>query len=383
MMVLVLSAAFLLSAAYVLFIVTLYRSWKELPPFTSSLQPSVSTSVSVLLPVRNEAAHICGILKKILSQNYPSHLFELILIDDHSTDSTTDLARSFADARLRLLRLSEYREGKGKKAALALGVRQARGHLVVTTDADCTPGPNWLRELVSFYETTSFRMVAAPVLFHREHGPLERFQSLDYLGMMGFTGAGIQSGCFFLGNGANLAYEKALFEEVGGFSGFRRVVSGDDVLLVQKVEAQQPGSIGFLKSPEAVVYSLPQPNRSSFLQQRLRWASKGRHYRGSSLPLLQALVFVVCASVPVFLLLIPFCGLPALAAAGLVLGAKGAADYFWLRHLAHFFRRSGLLRGFWLNELYHLVYILAVGGGSLLGLSFRWKGRRYVSSTAS
>ena len=120
--------------------------------------------------------------------------------------------------------------------AIGTAIAHASGDLIVTTDADCIVPTNWLQLFVSFYEINGLQFIAAPVNFHLEKSLFERFQSLDFLGMMGVTGASIQLGWMNMCNGANLAYSKRAFERVEGFAGIDHLASGDDILLMQKIE---------------------------------------------------------------------------------------------------------------------------------------------------
>ena len=128
-----------------------------------------------------------------------------------------------------------------------------------------------------------------------ERNLLERFQSLDFCGMMGITGAGIHKKYLLMGNGANLAYEKAVFEEVGGFEGIDHLASGDDILLMQKIAKVYPEQLVFVKNLEAVINTTAQPTWRAFIQQRVRWASKSAQYPQRGLPYnwQQCICFVV------------------------------------------------------------------------------------------
>ena len=100
-----------------------------------------STGVSVIVVARNEADTILSCLQGILSQSYPGHLVEILVIDDHSTDETNNKVLSLRDESIQLLRLQHYPEyiftPAYKKSAIALGVEKARHEMIMVTDADC------------------------------------------------------------------------------------------------------------------------------------------------------------------------------------------------------------------------------------------------------
>lgn len=339
------------------------------------------TSISVLVPARNEAANIAACIKTVLQQNYPPELFELIVIDDHSTDATAATVQGFPTVhqKLRLLHLSDFINNEPlkayKKKALEVGIAQARGELIVTTDADCLAQPDWLRLLASLYENRQARCIAAPVNFYRETNLLERFQSLDFAGTMLLTGAGIRSRFMRFANGANLAYPKAVFEEVNGFAGIDHLASGDDMLLVQKIAARYPTDVHFLKNAAATVFTAARPDWRSFLQQRIRWATKSSAYREWQITLMLAGVFFFCCNIILCALLSPFWRAAAVAL-GFQLAVKIFFDYQLLGSACRFFHRKGLMRHFLPAQVLHILYIVVLGFAANLIKQYEWKGRR-------
>ena len=131
----------------------------------------------------------------------------------------------------------------------------AKGNLIVTTDADCIVQPEWLQTIASYYEEFGPVFIAAPVVYTNPlHGDsffkklLKIFQSLDFITLQGITGASVYKKFHNMCNGANLAYEKKVFNEVGGFEGIDQIASGDDMLLMHKIQKIYPGRIQYLKS---------------------------------------------------------------------------------------------------------------------------------------
>ena len=93
-------------------------------------------------------------------------------------------------------------------------------------------------------------------------------------------------------NGANLAYSKAIFYAVDGFKGIDNIASGDDMLLMDKIQKQYPGSIGFLFSDNSIVQTLPMPTWKDFINQRIRWASKAGKYKDIKIIAVLVLVYL-------------------------------------------------------------------------------------------
>jgi len=350
--------------AYLAAIGYIRRWWRRLPEWRTPTNDNPTVFISVIVPARNEAANIEACLQSLLSQNYPVNLFEIIVVDDHSEDDTAVRARALHDDRIRVVTAP----GMQKKQALAYGVSLAQGELIASTDADCQAPPQWLSLLASAYEKQQPAFIAAPVAFHKENNLLGYFQSLDYLGMMVLTGAGIYSGRLLLANGANLAYPKAVFEEVGGFAGIDHVASGDDMFLLQKIARRYPGRLFFIKNPEATVFTQPQPSLGSLWSQRLRWASKSSAFRGGVMLVYLALVFAVCWGFLLGLALAPFAAL-------VLLAFKLLADYALLREACLYFHRTDLMRYFIPAQLLHIAYIALIGLAGGFVRRYRWKGR--------
>jgi cellulose synthase/poly-beta-1,6-N-acetylglucosamine synthase-like glycosyltransferase len=366
-----------LAGTYVFVIAQYIRGWKRLRPWEIPPAFQPKTFVSVIIPARNEAENILPCLHSLSSQTYPAHLFEVIVVDDHSTDGTLALAQNFAQnvPNLKCVSLPDSKVS-GKKSAIAYGIGLAQGELIATTDADCILPPGWLMLLASFYENKQPRFIAAPVNFHQEKNLFERFQSLDFLGMMCVTGAGIQLGWMHMCNGANLAYPKEVFLEVNGYENVDRLASGDDMFLMQKIARRYPGRVGFLKNKRATVLTKAMPDWPSFLSQRIRWASKSTSYSEWRVTMILALVFFFCLFTMASLALVPCWGWKAAWLFALLFSIKSMADFVFLRKMARYFDRPDLMKSYFHSQILHIIYIVAVGILSNITKKYQWKGRR-------
>lgn len=366
--------ALLLSLIYVAIILVYRRGWQQLQEVAApDSDYSPTTAVSILVAARNEAEHLPACIASLKAQHFPAELLEIIVIDDHSDDNTAEIAYT---AGVRVVKLADYSDRGSKKRAIEKGIALASGILIVTTDADCIAAPNWLRSVVHFYETRHYKFIAAPVNFHKERNTFERAQSLDFLGLMLITGAGIQKGFMHMCNGANLAYERDVFYAVGGFEGIDQLASGDDMLLMQKVALQFPGSLGFLKSRSATVLTTAKPTVKSFIYQRIRWASKTNSYSEFLITAILAAVFLLCCSIVFSALLIPFAGTTAVCLLLIQLSVKALMDFLLLKPAAVWFGRQELLKVFLPAFFGHILYIVVVGILANLVFNYEWKGRQ-------
>ncbi len=375
-----LPAAVGLTVIYALIIATYRKGWKALPHFDIPKNYQAQTKITVIIPARNEEKNIGECLQSVLNQSLSPDLYEVVVIDDHSADDTAKIIRSFPADRVKLLSLADYVSEKDtqsfKKKAIEIAVAQAAGELIVTTDADCLVPENWLQLYAAFYETQKIKFIAAPVTFHREKNSLQRFQTLDFHGMMCVTGAGIHTGLMHMCNGANMAYEKAAFYAVNGFAGIDNIASGDDMLLLQKIAAEYPGRIGFLKNINATVHTEAKPDLTSFFAQRLRWATKSTSYSETRVTLILAAVFFHCCSIVFSFFLIPFFGKIALQLFVFQILIKSVADYIYLRMMSIWFDKKDAMRWFLSSEILHILYIVIVGTAGNFVKKYEWKGRR-------
>jgi cellulose synthase/poly-beta-1,6-N-acetylglucosamine synthase-like glycosyltransferase len=375
-------AALVFSLLYIFFIFLYLRNWEKLPFFPLNTEGVLGgTKISVLIPVRNEQATILPCLQSILAGSYPKNWYEIIVIDDHSDDLTPQYIADFAtkNPNVRLIELKNYLKlGENqpfKKRAIEAAIGEATGDLIVTTDGDCIVPPHWLRLIATFREQTGKRFIAAPVNFFEEKSAFERFQSLDYLGMMGVTGAGVQGKFTHMCNGANLAYDKTLFHTVGGFRGVDHVASGDDMLLMQKIAHSHPDDLGFLKNPAATVHTHAKPTVADFLSQRRRWASKSSSYTEFFAVFQLAFIFFFCWNI-----VLSFCLSIVYDASFFWLflaqfAVKTFCDFNLLMRMVRFFDRFDLVRWSLVPQILHILYIVVVGTLANLRKTYVWKGR--------
>ena len=158
-------------------VVLRYRyHWKNIPLFKAASSPS--TTISVIIPARNEEENIDALLKALQQQTYTSSLFEVIVIDDHSTDNTAAIVKQFP--HVRLLQNADA-VNSFKKKAVETGVAAAINSLIVVTDADCIPPPTWLQAIAAFKEEKESVFIAAPVAINCNAPMIQVFQAMDFM----------------------------------------------------------------------------------------------------------------------------------------------------------------------------------------------------------
>jgi cellulose synthase/poly-beta-1,6-N-acetylglucosamine synthase-like glycosyltransferase len=372
---------------YVMLMIYYRQSWMGIKEFVPGkvLDKNAMPFISVIIAARNEEKNIGKCIQSLVHQTYSENKFEIIITDDHSTDSTVSIINSFQKENIRVIHLADFTQNKilnsYKKKSIETALQFAKGELIITTDADCIVPVKWLETMVAFYLEKKPVFIAAPVTFIGSTSNdsfatrfLKIFQSLDFMTLQGITGASVHKKFHNMCNGANLAYEKKVFYEVNGFEGIDEIASGDDMLLMHKIQKAHPGKIMFLKSTNVVVQTQSEETLKDFMNQRIRWASKADKYTDKKITgvllfvyLFNAWIFILAISSFFFakafyLFLIAFC-------------VKVFVELLFLYPVAKFFGKQKLLWWFVPAQPFHILYTLVAGWLGTFG-SYRWKGRK-------
>ena len=369
--------ALLLLIAYAVLIGYYKRGWEECEYFEASDAFQPSKKVTVIIPARNEQKRISACLSSLQNQTYPQSLLDVIVVDDHSEDDTAATVDSFPLNNLTLIRLNEFVEkplNSYKKKAIEIAIAQSTGDWIITTDADCTAGPEWVWQLMAFQEKNSIEFIAAPVMLETKDNLLEVFQGLDFLTLQGITAAASHLKLHTMCNGANLAYSREAFHAVNGFENIDALASGDDMLLMYKIKEKFPGKIGYLKSKKAIVQSLPAKTWREFWHQRIRWSSKADKYQDKSVFRILLLVYFFNLSL-VLLFCLTFWSSTVLLVALLLLFCKTVVEFPFVNSVAKFFGQQKLMYYFVFLQPFHLLYVIVAGFLGKFG-SYEWKGRK-------
>jgi len=359
-------------ASYLSFLLTV---WRGLGHLEAAPAAGGGGFVSVVLAARNEEENICRCLESLVDQNYPEDAYEVIVVDDHSTDRTAGLAREFAGrqprARVFLVSLGDGADSSGKPSAIGHGVRQARGDLILCTDADCVVPRGWIDSMAKQFDP-GIAFVAGPVLETPSHSLLSRLQSLEFLGLITTAAGLIGARRPIICNGANIAYRKSAFEAVDGYGS--DTGSCDDETLMQRIATRAVGRIAFNKDPEATILTSTSRSIRDFWMQRMRWAAKRGRYEDKAILLRLVLLysfFPILLAAALASLFEP--RLWFFVVASFIV--KACADYITLREGARMFHQVIPPWHFLIAELLHVPYIAFAGLIGQLG-SIRWKERK-------
>ena len=360
-----------LFVCYGLLIIYFWLAWKSIPDYVPSVL-SPKTKISIIIPARNEEENIRQLLQALQEQTYPASFFEVIVVDDHSTDGTAGVVQQFP--AVKLIHLKDDNINSYKKKAIETGIAAATGKLIVTTDADCLPSKNWLKLVAAYKEEKQSVFIAAPVKIDCNSSLVQMFQAMDFMVLQGITGAAVYKKKMSMCNGANLAYERKVFYDVNGFSGVDHIASGDDMLLMNKIWKQHPDKVHYLKSKEAIVSTDPMKTWKAFFNQRIRWASKATDYDDKRIVAVLLLVYLLNLSF--LLLLVAGCWWTQYWV--LLIGlwiAKTIIEFPLFISLSNFFNKQWAIKLFFFFQPLHIFYTIISGLFGQFG-KYEWKGRK-------
>ncbi len=248
-----------------------------------STRSKPQTRFSIIIPFRNEATHLPALLKTLAEISYPTSLFEILLVNDESTDTSTTIVSQFIkDQKSIDITLLENNRisASPKKDAIQTAIHKAKGDWIITTDADCKTPVEWLETIDAFIQKKDVKMVVMPVAIAKNKSIsfLKAYEQLDFLSLMGATTGSFGLGVPFLCNGANLAFEKTAFLHLNGYTSNNHLASGDDHFLLEDISRLSAGNVGYLRSQKVVVTTRAQSSWNDFISQRIRWASKAPAY---------------------------------------------------------------------------------------------------------
>lgn len=336
--------------------------------------------VSVIVAARNEEQNIGLCLEALTGQTCPADSFEIIIVDDRSSDGTAAIVEEFRRRapNVKLIQIEKVPAGIApKKNAIAQGIDAARGEIILTTDADCAPAPGWVEALVSYFEPdVGFVAGFSPLEDEDSKSVISKLFTLDSLSLAAVAAGGFGLGRPLTCSGRNLAYRKETFREVGGFKEIQHFVSGDDDLLLHLVSSRTRWKMQYAASPGAIVRSKAPSSFRQFANQRIRHASKGRHYSAWLILCLAGVYLLNLNLLLLFLLSLTFSKF-LLYWLGLLL-VKSAPEFLLIFRVAAIFNYKKVLNVFPLAMLLHVPYVVIFGLWGQLG-KFRWKDETFDS----
>ncbi|MCD6241732.1 glycosyltransferase [Candidatus Bathyarchaeota archaeon] len=226
--------------------------------------------LSVVIPALNSASTISYTLKSIFSNNFPKELFEVIVVDNGSSDETVEIARKYP---VKIF----YCPKRGIGPPRNLGIRKAKGEIICLTDSDCIVEKNWLAKIYTFFkENPEADGVGGPVfpyphyqtkiqkltgeLFVEDQGYPKKLKEVEF---------GSTKGIIF---GSNSAYKKETLITAGGYS----EPEGSNLELAWRLVLK--GRKLFF-SPHIKVYHIFPTDIPSIFKQQFRWGFQSTYMK--------------------------------------------------------------------------------------------------------
>jgi cellulose synthase/poly-beta-1,6-N-acetylglucosamine synthase-like glycosyltransferase len=327
--------------------------------------------VSIIIAARNEEANIARCLESMAALDYPRDLLQVIVVDDHSSDTTPQIIRGFTAAHpnVELIEAVPGRDTlRGKTNAVAQGMDAARGEIVLFTDADCAVPKGWVKETVKYYTSEEIGIVGGFTSLDSGNW-FESMQAIDWFVLFSVAAATIRLGYPVTAVGNNLSVRRKAYEEVGGYRNIPFSVT-EDYALFHAITSRTHYRARIPIDPATVVRSGACENLRDLYHQKKRWFTGGRDMDIKSM-----LIFGVAYLLNLSLIVASVTGwAPVVTAAW---ACKLIPDFFLTLPAISKFRRWKLLLAFPAYELYYVLYVLIYPPLVLFAPDVVWKERAF------
>jgi len=326
-------------------------------------------TVSVIIAARNEEANLPDCLESVAHQSYPVSLYEIIVVNDGSTDGTETICIEFVKrySNMRLIQVEDDTIVRGKANALAQGIEAAKGEIILITDADCTVQKTWVEQTANRY-SSKVGLIGGFTL-QKATTPFEGMQSLDWTFILGMAAATAGLGNPLGSIGNNLSFRKSAYDQVGGYRKLKFSVT-EDYTVVQAIVGLKKWKYLYPIDLRHLVESKPCPNFHYLFSQKHRWGKGGLDMKPVGFVIM---VIGYLMHISPWIMLMG--GGVMQAAAALII--KFIADYVFLYQILNRIDRKEDLRWFSWFEIYFTIYVLLLPFLVFFGGKVKWKGREF------
>lgn len=365
---------FVFGLYFLLMLLLIYGWEKAMVTRGPAMVENRNQKISVVIPFRNEEENLEHLISDLISQTYHPALYEVVFVDDHSTDRSHEIVslKISTHDNFKLVALPPGVEGK--KRAITLGIEKANCDIIVTTDADCRLPESWLTSINTHFQNNNVVMVSAGVKLDDNGSFFSRLQAMEFSSLIGSGASTLAVGYPTMCNGANLSFLKSAFYEVDGYEGNFNISSGEDEFLMRKINSKFPGSICFLNNPESVVSTEAQQSLKDFFRQRLRWAGKWKHNSSVWTKLLAVYIFFFQISFIVVLGSLLTNNMD-LKIAFFLIASKIVLEFIFLSKVCTFLKVKWRTNYFLLLQLIYPLYVIVIAIASNF-ISTSWKERK-------
>ena len=334
--------------------------------------------VSVVVAARNESKNISKLIQCLNTQNYPKNKYEIIIINDRSTDTTKSILNTYSDKikNFSFIDISNTpKEWSNKKWAIYNGIKKAKGDIIIQTDADCYMSNKWISSMVNPFKNIEIGFVSSLTpLINSSSNLFKHIFLMDSIAQDIFSGYAISKGLTISCSARSIAYRRNDFIKIKGYNDIYSIKSGDDDLILHKIIHYIGCKAKFIINPNAIVFSETPQNVSEFIHQRLRYASKGllyyqKEFISKELRILLPFLYILNFLSTILILKFCYTGYPIYFFALLI---KIIPEYFMIYPIYDILKIKWSWINFLILSIIHPFYIVLFG---FLGpiYTFKWK----------
>jgi len=349
----------LLSIIYNAIIISMANSLSS----TKKNSNSVKYSVTVIVSAHNEENNISHLIDLLTSQTYPKSFYEIIIVNDRSTDNTHEIIKNKTNNILKYINIENTPiDWSPKKWALNQAINNAKGDIIIQTDADCKMGSKWVETIVDNFNLGNIGFVCGMAPHVSSNSFINDISIIDSIAQDAFAAGCIQLNFPITCNGRNMAFMKKAFIEVDGYNNISHILSGDDDLLLHKIANLTNYRTVFSLNQNSVVESNSPSSIIEFIRQRARWASKSLLYYSldSSFELKLLLPFLYIVNICCVITIFQFINDPKIFLL-LPWFFKTTADLFIIKKFISHFNYKFSIINFFIMSLLHPIYICIFG----------------------
>lgn len=371
----------LMTGYYIFVVIVLFIGTFKL---NSVAKPNNQPFVSVVVAARNEEASIGKCIQSLLNQEYPEDKYEIILVNDRSTDRTGQIIEKFQNQHSNVVRVSvtaDPVEMAGKQNALDTGIRNSSGSIILTTDADCIAKPGWIKTMVSYFDEKTGIVIGFPVVTHKKESKLVSFfaklQSIDLVYLLNCAAGIIGWNKPISAIGNNMAFRSKVIDQIGGIRALGFTVT-EDTALINTVSQKTNWRIRAARNRDAVVITNPVETLREFYRQRSRWiiggAADAPKWGIVAIQFILLFYLLLLSLIPVAVFL-NNTGL--LIGAGICFSTKLLVDLIFAYDISYRLKRLDFMKFFIPYEIFQILYGILIWFSSMICRGVRWKDQSY------
>ena len=245
--------------------------------FSKKINQVSKTKISVVVAAKNEEDNIPNLISALGNQDYDRNLFEVIIVDDNSSDKTYERTQQLISGKKNFSVIkADLKTLPGKKGALTIGIKRTKYDFIMITDADCTPQKDWIKTYSGIF-SKGFDFIFGVAPFNKENSFINNLSCFENIrsSILTFTAAII--GLPYSAAARNFGFKKSSFEKIKGYSNTLETLSGDDDLLLREA-VKNKMKIGLAADKNSFVYSKTKNNLKDYLRQKARHTETSLYY---------------------------------------------------------------------------------------------------------